>query len=51
MTTTGKRARKMFGTRAAAKRAKRRHHRGKKFGHLMFSEKAGNVEQFRTGRI
>jgi hypothetical protein len=50
MITTGKRPRKQFGTRAAAKRAKARKHTTKRFGKLMFSEKNGTAEALRLGR-
>lgn len=45
MTTTGKKARRQFGTRAAAKRAKGRHAR-KTFGSLPVSVVKGNALAF-----
>ena len=46
MISTGKRARKKFGTRVAAKRSKARHKKTKTFGSLPVSVIAGNAEAF-----
>lgn len=51
MTSTGKRARKRFGTRAAAKRAKGIKARRKQFGTLPVSVRKGNAEAFVRARI
>lgn len=50
MISTGKKARGQFGTRAAAKRAKARKHKGKDFGLLPVSEMRGNAASWRGGR-
>jgi len=49
MTQTGKKARRQFGTRYAAKRAKARRRSRKRFGALPVSESRGNAAPFRSG--
>jgi len=49
MTSTGKHARKKFGTRVAAKRGKRRRGKAKVFGKLPVSASKGNAEGFIRG--
>lgn len=49
MISTGKKARKQHGTRAAAKRAKRSKREGKDFGKLPVSESRGIAESWRRG--
>jgi len=55
MTNTGKKARQQYGTRAAAKAAKRAKNRRrasrKCFGQLPVSEKRGNAIAWRSGGI
>lgn len=46
MTTTGKSARKRYGTRVSAKQAKSSRRRRKAFGKLPVSVSRGNAEQF-----
>lgn len=46
MISTGKAARKQFGTRSSAKRAKRRKRERKAFGSLPWSVIRGNAESF-----
>jgi len=48
--STGKKARKRFGTRAAAKRGKPRNKRTKEFGQLPVSVIRGNADGWRSGR-
>ncbi len=49
MNATGKHARKRYGTRVAAKQAKARRGRRKKFGQLPVSVSKGNAEAFVRG--
>ena len=51
MISTGKKARKRHGTRAAAKRAKKRGAKVKQFGVLPVSESRGNAASWRSGAI
>jgi hypothetical protein len=46
MNATGKSARKRYGTKVAAKQAKKSRGRRKKFGQLPVSVSRGNTEQF-----
>ena len=45
-TSTGKKARKRFGTRVGAKRSKERANKDRKWGHLPVSASRKNVEEF-----
>jgi len=49
MISTGKAARRQFGTRAAAKRGKTRRPKRKSFGKLPISASRGNAEAFIRG--
>jgi len=51
VTQTGKKMRRQFGTRAAAKRAKARKASRKRFGELPVSEKKGNAAPWRSGAL
>jgi len=49
MTSTGKAARKRYGTRYSAKRAKARRGARKRFGQLPVSVARGNIGPWQTG--